>query len=370
MGIAMMHIVFRADASVSLGTGHVMRCLVLADMLSHQNIRLHFISRSMPNPLRELLKSKNISLYLTGDEIEFDWQSDAELFINYVGNIPEKPILIVDHYCLDSKWEKAVRPYVNKIIIIDDLANRMHDCDYLLDQNYYRNAQNRYSELVPNHAKLWLGPAYSLLREQFREESQYASIRNSIQRVLVTYGGSDPTGETEKVLLAAQNGCFAHVKFDIVVGGSYSEPDKIRIICEKMHNVNYHFNVTNMAKLMVQADVALGAGGSTQWERCRLGLPTILTVVADNQRECAEELHKAGVVKNLGWHENVTPDKIKLAFLDLMKSSELLRSMSKSSFNIACTNQPDNVHPLVKEIQKLCSSKKGWKHHFNKRGEL
>ncbi|GAC41340.1 UDP-2,4-diacetamido-2,4,6-trideoxy-beta-L-altropyranose hydrolase [Paenibacillus popilliae] len=357
MGMAVMHIVFRADASVSLGTGHVMRCLVLADMVSHESISIHFVSRSMPNPLQEQMKSKHISLYLTGEtveEIDLDWKSDADLFINYVdNNIPGKPILIVDHYGLDSKWEKAVRPWVNKIIVIDDLANRRHDCDSLLDQNYYRNAHSRYAELVPPHAKLWLGPAYSLVREQFREESPYATVRNRVQRVLVTYGGSDPTGETIKALLAAQNGSFAPITFDIVVGGSYPEPDKIRTICENMHNVNYHFNVSNMAKLMVQADVALGAGGSTQWERCRLGVPTILTVVADNQRECAGELHEAGVVNNLGWHDNVTPEKIKLALLELMNSPDLLRGMSTSSFHISYRSRADTVHPFVTEIHKL-----------------
>jgi UDP-2,4-diacetamido-2,4,6-trideoxy-beta-L-altropyranose hydrolase len=201
--------------------------------------------------------------------------------------------LIVDHYAIDIKWERALRPYFKHLMIIDDLADRYHDCEILLDQNFYSNYQYRYQQLVPKSCNLLLGPQYALLRPEFGEMHRCVKMRNGeISNILVFMGGSDSTNETKKVLLALEKINFAGV-VNVVVGYSNPYRDEIIEICNRHENYKFYCQVDNMAELMNKADLAIGAGGSTTWERCCLALPSLVISVAENQVVLAQDADQA-----------------------------------------------------------------------------
>ncbi|MBR5163593.1 MAG: UDP-2,4-diacetamido-2,4,6-trideoxy-beta-L-altropyranose hydrolase, partial [Schwartzia sp.] len=224
--------------------------------------------------------------------------------------------LVVDNYALDIAWEREVRPFVDEIFVIDDLANRKHDCDILLDQNFYLNTENRYCGLVPENCKLLFGPRHALLREEFYEARKHLKKRDGrLRNVLVFYGGSDLTNETMKALHALRvfHETQQEITVDVISGGSNPRRQEIKAFCEEPHVrpwLRYHVQVDNMADYMVRADLMLGAGGSTTWERCFLELPAIVTAVAENQERIAKDCAAAGYITYLGTAEEVTAEQL------------------------------------------------------------
>ena len=185
-----MKIVFRTDASSQIGTGHFMRCLTLADELKKQGAQIRFISRNLPPHLSEMLKAKGVEYIplitdATQEPIDelthSNWlgtsqNQDAQATIQALADC-SCDFLVVDHYALDKRWESAVRLSCKKLMVIDDLADRQHDCDVLLDQNFYADMQTRYIDKVPEHCQLLLGPRYALLREEFRTSREKVKVR-------------------------------------------------------------------------------------------------------------------------------------------------------------------------------------------------
>ena len=221
--------------------------------------------------------------------------------------------LIVDSYALDEQWELMLRPYCKEIMVIDDLANRRHECDILLDQNFYLNKDVRYAGLVPEHCKMLLGPEHALLREEFHEAKKHLRKRDgNIKNILVFYGGSDLTNETEKAIKALVQLHDEGYKFtaDVITGVSNSRREKIEKICSKYRFLQYYCQVSNMAEFMNKADLMLGAGGSTTWERLYMELPALVTAVAENQIQGCRDCSQAGIIEYLGINEDVRVDTI------------------------------------------------------------
>jgi UDP-2,4-diacetamido-2,4,6-trideoxy-beta-L-altropyranose hydrolase len=357
-----MKVFIRADASTQIGTGHVMRCLTLAGDLKQLGMEVSFICRVLPGNLCDYIESKGFKVYRLKAETDLakekywewlgkNWLEDARRtrkillnesidlsdmnnidrqapFLNEqykegenITNISSRITaeifadakdsklssnlnLVVDSYALDSKWARYLRPYVNKIMIVDDLANRPLDCDLLLDQNYYKNLESRYDGLVPSHCRKLLGPKYALLRPEFHQAKKNLRKRDGkVRRILVFFGGSDPTNETVKALEAIKLLNRQEIAVDVVVGAANLCREEVKELCNQMPNTTYHCQVENMAELMAAADFAIGAGGATTWERLYLELPMIVIAVAENQVEMLEALGEAGVVKYLGlWH--------------------------------------------------------------------
>jgi UDP-2,4-diacetamido-2,4,6-trideoxy-beta-L-altropyranose hydrolase len=299
-----MNIVIRADGSREIGTGHIVRCLTLATAVVSRGARATFITRNLPSELAQEIKdSGHALLEMQGP---FDQAQDADEtrgLISKSGSTPEW--LVVDHYGVDAEWEKNLRSSARKIAVIDDLANRPHDCDLLFDQNFYLDPDARYRGLVSESAELILGPCYALLREQFYRERRSLRIRTGeVSKILVFFGGADSTGETLKVLeaLAQMRPSF---KTDIIIGKLNPHAAQIEVQISKLSGVDLHCGVKDMAGFMAQADISLGAGGSTTWERCFLGLPTITLQVADNQQELTLALAQQGVIRDLGSRQSV-----------------------------------------------------------------
>lgn len=327
----MMKIFFRTDASLQIGTGHVMRCLTLADALEADGARCHFICREHPGNMIEQISQRGFAVSVlppAGSEetisdspavvkqpgyatwLGADWKTDAAQTKASLG----KSIvdwLIVDHYSLDARWEQALRPMCRKLMVIDDLADRQHDCDVLLDQNYYADLQTRYDGKVPAHCRLLLGPRYALLREEFRVFRALSKLRTGqVKRILVFWGGVDAGNYTGLTIDALSALAIKDLHMDVVIGVQHPHRFDIEMACEA-HGYVCHVQTIRMAKLMSIADLAVGAGGSTTWERCCLGLPCVVGAVAQNQVQAARDLSTLGAVKYIGSEQEITVGRLK-----------------------------------------------------------
>jgi len=328
-------ILIRADASERIGSGHISRCLVLADQLRQKGASVIFACRGIAGNLIDFIEKKGylvkkVPTNAADTGFELDWTTDIQAVIQYCMPALQTRFdwVIIDHYGLDSRWEKHIRPYCTNIAVIDDLADRAHDCDVLVDQNYYLNKNTRYDKLVPEHCRKLLGPQYALLRPEFMEKKCLIELpRKKVGRILVFFGGSDLTNQTYKTLCGLEK-LEANFIIDVVVGSINPHKNSIEDLCKNRPNTNFHVQVSNMADLMAKADLAIGAGGSATWERCILGLPTITIVVADNQLQISHDLAKIGVIQNLGWYTSVSEEMIVDAVYGVINNPASLAAMS------------------------------------------
>lgn len=308
-------IVFRCDASIQIGSGHVMRCLTLADELSRQGAECIFICRRHHGNLIEEIQKHGYKVYALPLENDLyietnnktvlahtDWLAstqyrDAELSLSIVKAL-QPDWLIVDHYSLDEIWEKGLQPYCKKLMVIDDLADRKHNCDVLLDQKFGRDPQD-YAAYVNEDCELLCGSNYALLRPEFAEWRSHSLERrqhNKLASILINLGGVDKDNITTKILKGLQTKSLPdHCSMNIVMGSTspWIEAVKQQAAIMQWRTV-VKVGVDNMAELMANSDLAIGAAGSTSWERCCLGLPTIMLVLADNQRDIANVLEDVG----------------------------------------------------------------------------
>jgi UDP-2,4-diacetamido-2,4,6-trideoxy-beta-L-altropyranose hydrolase len=332
----MSYIVFRADSSEIIGSGHIMRCLVLAEELRGKGFKIFFITRNHPGNINNYIKKNNFKLYvlpsvpnkkqnLKGYEIWLNASQklDAEETINIIKD-KDVECLIVDHYALDQAWGRELRPYTKKILVVDDMANREFDCDILLNQNLGCTEKD-YLDKVPSNCQLLLGTEYAMLRKEFSEIREKAIAKRLkttiITNILVSIGGSDPYDLTYNILKEVDE----IFNTTVVIGSSWPHKEKIQNY-SKAKNIEVIVDASNMAKLMFEADIAIGAGGSTSWERCCLALPTLLYVTADNQKMIAKELEKNGAVMLV----NSLKKDLKL----IADNIELWQSMSDASSKV------------------------------------
>lgn len=321
----MKNIIIRTDASTEIGSGHVIRCLTVAHNLKRQGYHVQFWMEPLAGNLISYVTQQG---YDTISKVEY-----ADLYI-------------IDHYQIDITWEKYIRQYTKKLMVIDDLA-RIHDCDLLLDQNAVPNFESRYTGLVPNHCVTLLGPTFLIMREEFIEARQQICQQNeNIQRLLVFMGGTDPTNETMKVLTAL--GDFAFVHIDVVVGNGNVHKEKIKEICHQ-RGYYYHCQISYMARLMQQADFCIGAGGGTMWERCYVGLPSSSTIVADNQFITTNYAAQLGAVINLGWHEDVTVE----TYRHLLKELDSVDTKKLKNIGLHLTAAPQPNAWLLQIMELL-----------------
>jgi len=319
-----MQVVFRTDASLQIGTGHVMRCLTLADALTAQGAQCHFISRAHPGHLLDLISQRGYEVTslpapcpdpasynevasasdaalapvpVNAAWLGTHWQTDAQQSGTVLATL--KPNwLVVDHYALDQRWELAVQPYYSKLMVIDDLADRAHACDLLLDQNLGRQADD-YANLVPAHCKVLIGPHYALLRPEFAALRGYSLQRRQtthvIRRLLITMGGVDKDNATGQVLQALRSCSLPEdCRITVVMGVTAPWLVEVRKQAQNMPLLTRVLvGVSDMAQLMADSDLAIGAAGSTSWELCCLGVPNLLVCTAANQRTVITALASA-----------------------------------------------------------------------------
>lgn len=316
----MKKVIIRSDASTQIGSGHVMRCLTIARNLKRYGCEVLFWMEPLRGNLINYVKEQGF------DNIQKAEQAD---------------LYIIDHYGIDEVWEREHRQYAKNIMVIDDLANRPHDCDLLLDQNVVPNYESRYDGLVPNHCIKLLGPKYLIMRDEFIEARQHLRKRTGeVKRLLLFMGGTDPTNEILKVLQALEKTSTFFEQIDVVVGNGNIHKEEIEQICRK-RKIHYHCQIDYMAKLMQQADFSIGAGGLTTWERCYVGLPSSSTIVADNQFVTTEYAAELGAVWNLGWHEQVNVETYIQLLNSLPIKKEKILQLSEKGLLLTESNMPN-----------------------------
>ena len=346
-----------------MGSGHLMRCLTLADALNERGAEILFICRELSGNLINIIENKGYSVtrlqqpraeysaapedVLHAEWLGVSWQQDAANSITALGKT-QTQWLIVDHYALDRRWEEFLRPHVGNIMVIDDLADRPHDCNILLDQNLYADMETRYNTKIPAMCTKLLGPRYALLRPEFSLARRTLRERDGVVRkLLVFFGGSDESNETAKALEAIRLLDRPDVAVDVIVGLANPHREAIESCCLKLQNVTYHCQVGNMAELMAAADLAIGAGGATTWERCALGLPSLVMVTAANQQELAETGARHGLFFYLGTTSSVSVENLHNALEVFLGSSESLCAYSAKGLAVVDAKGMQRVAGLL-----------------------
>jgi len=349
-----MRVAFRADASVQIGSGHVMRCLSLADALRARGAEAYFVGRALPGHLGALIRERGYDLALLpapappapsveeeGDEapahaqwLGVPWPQDAAQTAQALQAAGDFDWLVVDHYAVDARWENSLRRTGRSTLVIDDLADRPHDCDLLLDVNL-QEPEGRYAGLVPAWCRQLLGPAYALLRPQFAAARPAPARRDGrVARLLIFFGGSDHDNLTGRALTALGRLGRDDLAVDVVLGASNPRRSELEALCASLKSVTCHFNVADMAALMAAADLAIGAAGVTTWERACLGLPALVVTIAANQRPTAACAARRGILTWLGDASEVTAATLAEAVRVALAAPATLLAQSRRGMDV------------------------------------
>lgn len=353
-----MNIIFRVDASIDIGLGHLMRCISLSSELANRGASCKFVVRKARGNfydqvinmgfdidfLPEHSDSNCNTLSFEGAKGYSSWLGvdsslDASQTLGVIEG-QEIDLLIVDHYGIDFSWEKKLNTSCKRLMVIDDLANRSHDCDVLLDQTYGRSS-SAYTKLVSKKTKMFVGSEYALLRPQFYKLRSYSLSRRrngKIRHVVISLGGVDKFNLTTTILDAIKGSSLeVDCKVSVVVGVKCPWINRIYHEAVGMPwRTEVFVGLEEMAELLSECDLVIGAAGGSSWERACLGVPTILVVAADNQREIAKNLEQANAVivvdmKNLS-------ELIVKAINYLLVNYEEVIAMSIKSSNITSGN--------------------------------
>ncbi|VEE63431.1 Spore coat polysaccharide biosynthesis protein, predicted glycosyltransferase [Shewanella putrefaciens] len=376
-----MRVVFRVDASLVIGSGHVIRCLTFAKALRSvfPCVDVTFICQSVAGNMNDYIRGQgfdvielcdigaNSSVVNSSKLVEIT--KGIEVLSEQVQLTQAKRclrlledgmvnLLIVDHYQLSAPFSRAMRVRCQQVMVIDDLANRQQDADILLDQNLLPHFQTRYQDLVNTESLLLLGPQYALLRDEFyiadlhRENDdnrQLSESMVSIPRILVFFGGSDTDNLTRVALsglrpffkqatecrhsplLVQESRGLRDITVDVVLGTSNPWKESLSIEFSDYQQINWHVQCDYMARLMSEATISLGAGGSTHWERAIIGLPSIVVTVADNQIETTKYLSSLGACWWLGHANSVCANDFTQAVSVLLAKAELRQTLSQNA---------------------------------------
>ena len=356
----------RTDAASHIGTGHAMRCLTLANALKEKGAEVSFVCRPFAGHLGERIVAEGHQLHMLplatqaikpldpaqipyhaswlGESWETDLaQTQITLYDKYFD------WMIVDHYSLDARWESFMREFTSKLMVIDDLADRLHDCDLLLDQTFGRS-EEAYKLRVPNNCTFMTGSKYVLLRSEFLALREYSFNRRKnpqLKHLLVTFGGIDDSNATGQVLEVLKNCSLPQdFRITIVLGEAAPCLDIVREQADKLTwKTEIKVNVSNMAQLMADSDLAIGTAGTTSWERCCLGLPTIMIVLAENQRSVGFVLKQERAVILLN-----RVSEVEKAIRLLCDSSEELSRLSQVSRDIT---DGSGVEKIIQYMEQL-----------------
>jgi len=332
---------FRVDSARMVGTGHLMRCLTLASALREKGATCIFICRAHSTSLTDLVGKQGFTLYelsqgtepLTSDCLGVAKLQDAENTKNIIQSLPEIPDwLVVDHYGIDEEWESELRPYVKKIMVIDDLANRPHNCDILLDQNPNETYENYYQNLTPPSCVRLLGLEYLMLRPEFSETARKMHHPEVATNILISIGGTDNKNVTCWILNIFR---LLEIKLSIkvILGPGYSYYNEVMKILPELnlHSIIVYKSVAKISELMLEADMAIAGGGFTMYELGFIGIPTLVITYSPTQLKIAKTLHQLRMTYFAGEFENLSVTEVKKALESLLYSQAERLYISKSA---------------------------------------
>jgi UDP-2,4-diacetamido-2,4,6-trideoxy-beta-L-altropyranose hydrolase len=303
-----------------MGIGHIMRCLTLGECLRESGVDIQFVCRDHTGNMADFLRRRSIDTALLPRSGSVQASADEEDYANWLGasqsQDAEQTIramrgahiewLVVDHYGIDAGWESALRAHADHVLVIDDLANRRHDCDLLVDQNFSTSTQDRYAGLLRADCRSLCGPKFAMLRPEYRQKRDSARRRSGpVRRILVFFGGSDPLNLTGMAIDALRDPEFRDLQVDVVVGANNPHRQLLEESASYRPNTRLYGPQLHLADLMAKADLSMGAGGVTTWERMCVGLPSVVVSIAENQRPACESLAEADLIAYAGHHTAV-----------------------------------------------------------------
>ncbi len=335
-----MYVLIRVDVHQQIGTGHLYRCLNLANVLRRNDHHVIFIGRGIYNINFEVYGLPTFPFWSPTQDTDTwlgcSFKRDLELCVTFIRALSHKiDLLIVDHYSIDFRWEKGIKPFVDKVMVIDDLANREHHCDLLLDHTTYPIGSEPYVGLVSEGCKLLIGEKYVLLHPSFVNKNEKKVHKNGV-RIQISFGGSDIKNQTLKVLKTLMmcllnNQINQNVVIDVICGELYRYMNKLLeyialIKCQKCKiNVYQDISVKKMIKFIRLADFCLGAAGVSCYERCCLGTPTILITLAENQVNNAKFLADKKVGMYLGHYDCWMYDDFERSVMNYISDVDLVQ---------------------------------------------
>ncbi|NER37085.1 MAG: UDP-2,4-diacetamido-2,4,6-trideoxy-beta-L-altropyranose hydrolase [Oscillatoria sp. SIO1A7] len=315
-----MNLLIRTDANTQIGTGHLMRCMALSQFWQDACGSAIFVMATEAPMLEKRLKSEQIQVVRLS--VKKGSPEDAKETANLAQRLNASWV-VVDGYHFDAQYQQIIKDRGLNLLFIDDCgqADRYH-ADIVLNQNIYAH-EGLYANREP-YTQLLLGTRYTLLRREFWPWQGWQRESPMVARkILVTLGGADADNVTLKAIQALQRVEVEELQAEIVVGASNPHQEQLQWACQNSRfPICLKQNVANMPELMARADLAIAAGGSTTWELAFMGLPSLVLILADNQRSIAEKLGAMGAVVNLGWHEDVSLGKMAREIGQLLISSE------------------------------------------------
>lgn len=332
-----MRILIRADASPTIGSGHIARCLTLARVLRKQGSHVAFACRQLPGHRLDALSAEGFETFALPEfypgedpqqaiESMLPWQADIDALDLLLEDHAEFDWIIVDHYGLDHHWQTAARRWAPRIAAVDDLATRRYSVDLLLNQNLSGLSDN-YTPLLPEGCRTLLGPRYAMLREEF--DCPAIDIKPEARRVLVNFGGFDAAMQTHHAMLALAD--FTELEVDFVAGVDNPAWAQMQALAQTRPNWRLHSFVSDFHQRMTEADLFIGAGGGTSWERAALGLPTICIAVSNNQQVNGEVMAAAGAHVFMGAREQVSVTQLRDAIGFVAGNFYLRQSLAERS---------------------------------------
>ena len=328
-------VIFRTDASRTIGMGHFYRCLSLARELVKLGAVVEFAMIDPDPVIAGLLGEAGVQLAPLPPSLAPGSPADAEATLGVLRR-HQRPSVVVDHYGIAAQWEIAVRVAAGTVAVIDVLADRRHDCDILIDQNRMFDGSTDYDDLVPPEAQRLIGPRFALLRPDFALWRNRKRERDgTIRKVLVAFGGSDPKAHTLAGVAALEPFLGRLDRVDVVVGALNPHGEAIAAHAAGDRRFAVHTDTPHMAQLMHEADLAIGAGGVMSWERACLGLPAVALGIVANQRRNVAELVRWGAA--VGAPDMAEPDahRIEEWVRLLLSSPDLVRGMSERASRIS-----------------------------------
>ena len=332
-----MRVLIRADASPTIGSGHIARCLTLARVLRAQGSHVAFACRRLPGHRLDALQGEGFETFALPDrypdedpeqaiESMLPWQADIEALTAMLDGQAEFDWVIADHYGLDHHWQTAARCFAPRIAAVDDLATRCYSVDLLLNQNLSGLSEN-YQPLLPAGCRTLLGPRFAMLREEFSVPA--IEIKPVARRVLVNFGGFDAARQTHHAMRALAD--FSELEVDFVAGADNPAWTEMQALAETRPNWRLHSFVSDFHRRMTDADLFIGAGGGTSWERAALGLPTICIAVSNNQQANGEVMAAAGAHVFMGAREQVSVEQLRDAIGFVVDNFYLRQSLAERS---------------------------------------
>jgi len=319
-------LLIRADAGTQMGTGHVMRCLALAQAWQDFGGTAHFATVDLPDELAARLGIEGMALHRM-NVVPGSHEDATQTAI--LSHDLEAAWVVEDGYHFGADYQRIIKDSGLLLLAIDDYGHAGHYvADLVLNQNIYADA-SMYPSREPR-TRLLLGTQYVLLRREFfRRDGRQRGIPAKARKVLVTMGGSDPHNVTLMVIQSLKQIDISELKIKIVVGSA--NPNVTTLEKEIFGYSNYELikNVANMPELMAWSDIAVAAGGSTCWELAFMGLPHMIFILAENQRPVAEGLDTLGAGFNLGWNRNVSQDKFIRKFKEIINDPAGRKKMSE-----------------------------------------